>query len=153
MVGTEGLSGSEVDLWDLDCCHSIDLQKGVGAKQQNSGRGLEQYNNLVFKQGKKVCKVTAVRYLFVFVCWHRGEAIWSPEKKRATYSGELLTPRTAVKNEIIKYECFRGLKGGLYPGEDSFFSILCGSHWPVHLCLKLKSFWSESVWKTTEITA
>ena len=27
------------------------------------------------KQGKKVCKATAARCVFVFVCWHCGEAM------------------------------------------------------------------------------
>ena len=61
-----------------------------------SGYQLWIISSLVEKQGKKVCKVTAVRCLFVFVCWHRGEAMWLPEIH--SYIGELLTAADRCKN-------------------------------------------------------
>ena len=35
---------------------------------------------------------------FVFVCWHCGEAMQTGHQHQKSYSGELLTARTAVKN-------------------------------------------------------
>ena len=62
---------------------SLDSQSSLALCQVNS---LFRWSELILTvvdrnalkiQGKKVCKVTAVRCLFVFVCWHRGEAIKS----------------------------------------------------------------------------
>ena len=59
------------------------------------------------KQGKKVCKATAARCVFVFVCWHRGEAIQSNgyyhhQNIPNSYIGELLTAADRCKNKDMQ---------------------------------------------------
>ena len=39
---------------------------------------------------------------FVFVCWHRGEAMQTGyQREKSSYNGELLTARTAVKTAAV----------------------------------------------------
>ena len=65
-------------------------------------------NFIEFKveQGKKVCKATAVRcaHCFCLLASRKSDrVIWSPAKKKS-YSGELLTARTAVKIMITHFQ-------------------------------------------------